>query len=303
MPTPHSSHPPRRGSDPRPYPGAPDRTRPHHARPATTRRRREHSPRGKAAAAIPSSVWAPPAPIDPALAWPPALIRQITTAFTEPGARVGLLPWPRTNATEHTPELDEQADDALAVIDRTGRVAVLDQVPNSGPAVRRAVVSRPFWDGLITPDAHHTALAPEHAEAVRGLAADVPNADLDLIITSLSPDASGDAVTDLVALHAARRLRTGGTLAVLTHSHQNDGVLVDPTGSIVAAGQNADLLYLQHLVVLHTPLHRHPLTPPDTTTPETTAESRARQVTPHRRIHSDLLVFAQPTDHANGEHP
>ncbi|MCA1229959.1 hypothetical protein LCD31_28455 [Saccharopolyspora sp. 6M] len=235
--------------------------------------------------------------MDPALAWPPALIRQITTAFTEPGARVGLLPWPRTNAAEHTPELDEQADDALAAIDRTGRTAVLDHVPSSGSAVA-GTVSRPFWDGLITPDAHHTAPAPDPAEAVRGPAADVPNADLDLIITSLSPDASGDAVTDLVALHAARRLRTGGTLAVLTHSHQHDGVLIDPTGSVVAAGQNADLLYLQHLVVLHTPLHRHPLTPPKTTT-----EARSGRVARHQRIHSDLLVFAQPTDHTNGEHP
>ncbi|MBB5070462.1 hypothetical protein BJ969_003550 [Saccharopolyspora gloriosae] len=247
-------------------------------------------------------MWAPTAPVDPALAWPAALIRQITTAFTEPGARVGLLPWPRTETTENTPELDEQADDALAAIDRTGRVAVLDQVPSPGTAAARAV-SRPFWDGLIAPDAHHTALTPEPADAVCGLAADVSDADLDLIITSLDPKASGDAVTDLVALHAARRLRTGGTLAVLTHSNQHDGVLVDPTGSVVAAGQNADLLYLQHLVVLHTPLHRHPLTSTETATPNSTAEGRTGRVAPHRRIHSDLLVFAQPTDHADGEHP
>ncbi len=301
MPRPHTpGNRPPRGSDPRPYPGAPDRTRPHHARPATTRRRREHSPRGKAAAAIPSSVWAPTAPIDPALAWPPALVRQITTAFTEPGARVGLLPWPRTNAAEHTPELDEQADDALAAIDRTGRVAIFDPAPNPASA---GAVSRPFWDGLITPDAHHTALTPDHADAGRDLATDESDADLELIITSLDPRASGDAVTDLVALHAARRLRTGGTLAVLTHSHQHDGVLVDPTGSIVAAGQNADLLYLQHLVVLHTPLHRHPLTPPEPTSTDTATAPRARWVAPHRRIHCDLLVFAQPTDHANGTHP
>ena len=76
--------------------------------------------------------------------------------------------------------------------------------------------------------------------------------------------------------------------------------LTDPTGSVVAAAQNADLLYLQHIVAVHTPIRdgafavelSHP-----TDDEYVLAEHRAAVrglPAPHLRIHSDVLVFAQP---------
>ena len=54
-------------------------------------------------------------------------------------------------------------------------------------------------------------------------------------------------------------LRGGGILAVLTRvRHTADGVLVDATGGIVASAQNADLLYLQHIVIPAQPLRPRP---------------------------------------------
>ncbi|MEY8043673.1 hypothetical protein AB8O55_30090, partial [Saccharopolyspora cebuensis] len=119
-PTPPSRS--RRGEDPRPYPGAPTRTRAH--RPRTNRHHaRPQSPRSTAETA-PASVWAPHAVIDPTQTWAPALIRQVVTAFSEHGARVGLLPWPTTQSPA-----DEQADDALAAIEHLGRTSVLEHLP------------------------------------------------------------------------------------------------------------------------------------------------------------------------------
>lgn len=90
-------------------------------------------------------------------------------------------------------------------------------------------------------------------------------------------------------------LRPGGILAVLTHSGQHRGRLVDPTGAIVGAAQAADLLYLQHIVVL-------PNDPADTTRPpahdhRTACDGHGQRsstrpsCTQHRRIHADLLIF------------
>ncbi|OZM76612.1 hypothetical protein CFP66_40425 [Pseudonocardia sp. MH-G8] len=103
--------------------------------------------------------------------------------------------------------------------------------------------------------------------------------------------------TDTVARLAARALRLGGVLAVLTHCDRSDGVLVDPTGPMVTAGQNADLLYLQHVVAVHLPpAHLRPR-------PAHRADGAADGRTPaaHRRVHSDVLIFAQP--HDAGAHP
>ncbi|WP_263249602.1 hypothetical protein [Saccharopolyspora rosea] len=221
------------------------------------------------------------------------VIRQITTAFSDHGARVGLLPWPTAHLDTqggNAPTLDEQADTALALIDKLGRSGVLEQLP--APVSESATAgASALSDPLINPDAHRV-------EPVLGPLVEPPQtsptgpvADLDLIITSLAPDDSGDAVSDLVALHASRRLRSGGVFTVLTHSEHRDGELVDPTGAVVAAGHNADLLYLQHVVVLHTPLHHGPFTP--ATKPPACGPGRGCR---HPRTHSDLLVFAQPTD-------
>ena len=128
--------------------------------------------------------------------------------------------------------------------------------------------------------------------------------DTDLIITSLRPEDGGDHASDLVALVAARLLRVGGILAVITHCDWTRGELVDPTGAVVASAQNADLLYLQHIIALHAPVRDgrfavESLTGLDGATAEEQARAEHRATvrglpTPHRRVHSDVLVFAQP---------
>src|SRR5262249_29401590 len=141
-------------------------------------------------------------------------------------------------------------------LDRTARVVRVAAEQNlTGPA------SRPFWADLVG-DQHRTpATATASSEpSPSGLdpaVLDGPDpvpADTDLIITSLRPEHSGEHTSDLVALVAARLLRVGGILAVLTHSDWSRGELIDPTGAVVASAQNADLLYLQHIVALHVPV-------------------------------------------------
>ena len=99
---------------------------------------------------------------------------------------------------------------------------------------------------------------------------------------------------------AAQALSGGGILAVLTRCRPGrDGKLVDPSGAIVAAAQNADLLYLQHIVI-----PAGPLRPPPSRRHDDRTAVRDEDVEGGggRGIggHIDLLVFAQP--HAYGLH-
>jgi hypothetical protein len=99
-----------------------------------------------------------------------------------------------------------------------------------------------------------------------------------------------------MTLLAARLLRVGGILAVLTHSDWSSGELLDPTGPLVTRAQNADLLYVQHIIALHIPVHCGQLGSAPTV--DQTAQAYGHgMATPHRRISSDVLVFAQPQDH------
>jgi hypothetical protein len=151
------------------------------------------------------------------------------------------------------------------------------------------------------------ALAPGTADVVITSLPMNPDEDADL---SADAEALTVAGRDLIAPAAARLLRAGGLLVVLTHSDWSRGWLLDPTGPVVAAAQNADLLYLQHIVALHTPIRDGELlTPPDD---DTAAAQYARTAhraqvrglpAPHRRTASDLLVFAQPADHQRAPQP
>ena len=88
---------------------------------------------------------------------------------------------------------------------------------------------------------------------------------------------------------AAGVLRGGGILAVLTRCHPTaDGALVDASGEIVASAQDADLLYLQHIVIPDRSLL--PLRRTDA------AQERSELDRPraHVVVHADLLVFARP---------
>lgn len=252
----------------------------------------------------PATVWlSRGSPNDLDAGWPLPVVAAIVTSFTDPGGHV-LLAWsppaPITPSTldrsptrPHHDEPDRELRDALTTVrdlDRTAQVTPIKPEPDPYPPA-----ASPSWADLINDPqrASDTDPAPRTREwSTPALDRfDGSAAGADLVITSLQPEHTGDRASDRVALAAARLLRTSGILAVLTHSDWSHGQLIDPTGAWVTAAQNADLLYLQHIVVVHAPVrdgefvidnpHPRPRTQPTT----------------HHRIHTDLLVFAQPHDH------
>jgi hypothetical protein len=156
--------------------------------------------------------------------------------------------------------------------------------------------SRPLPAELPSdPDSRHS-LTTDPLPGAAPSCIEAATEDADLIITSLHPQHSSPCASDHLTLLAARLLRKGGILAVLTHSDWSSGELTDPTGPLVASAQNADLLYLQHIVALHIPVRCGQLQ--DATTVAQTPQAHGRgMAAPHHRISSDVLVFAQPRDH------
>jgi hypothetical protein len=261
----------------------------------------------------PATVWVPRvSPSDLDAGWQPPVVENIVTSFTDPGGHVVLLPWPtpipitpgildRDPTRHHRDEPDRELQDALTAVrglDRTAQVIQIE--PEPGP---HHPAARPYWADLVsdpqrvgdTEPVPRTGGWSTPARDRFGGAA----AGADLVLTSLRPEHSGNRTSDQVALAAARLLRTGGILAVLTHCDWSGGQLVDPTGPVVAAAQNADLLYLQHIVVVHPPIHDGEFViEPEVTSPDDNPRpQRHGQPATHRRIHTDLLVFAQPHDH------
>ncbi|MEV8441913.1 hypothetical protein AB0425_31425 [Actinosynnema sp. NPDC051121] len=327
-----------RGGDRRPWPTAPTTTRVSPGKPAksTAGTGRSRS-RGSASTPTPATVWtAGSAPIDLDATWPAALVERIVTSFSKPAERVVLLDWPTPDhgrptlgafgadgVIDHVPGTapDPELADTIAAVERLDRAARVERVPVDPTST--APASRPFWADLVG----GVGPAPATIPTAPAITVEVPSLDAltepvdsaDLIVTSLPPHRSGDHghgnTADLIALYAARRLRVGGILVALTHCDWTSGELSDPTGAVVTAAQNADLLYLQHIVALHTPVrdgHFHLAdTHPDAhsdgvhgdrDTDDGDARARHRALVrglpaPHRRIHSDVLVFAQPHDH------
>ncbi|HJT04797.1 MAG TPA: hypothetical protein VJ757_14415 [Pseudonocardiaceae bacterium] len=302
----------RRGSHRQPYPNAPARAS--SARHGAPRASIPSRPRTPPTVPTPATVWAcGPTAVDPDATWPAPILTKIVTSFSKSGDRVVLMPWPTatprpliapgktgglTDRTR-TAERDAHLATTLAAIDDLDRTAALIHLQRdstaSGPA------SRPFWADLLqTPEApcpfgthRRTDCAPDTAASQL----DATTGTTDLIITSLHPEHSGDRASDHVALLAARLLRVGGILVVLTHSDWSSGELRDPTGPVVACAQNADLLYLQHIIALHTPIRRghFHLSPALARAP--VPHHSPGQPAPHHRISSDVLVFAQPHEH------
>lgn len=319
---PASTHPATsRSGNRRPYPTASTTTRVSLAKPGSTNARSRS--RGRGSTPTPATVWtAGPVPIEFDAAWPTPIISKIVDAFSKPGGQVVLLPWPtlepapgvRPSApvdagtvTDHAPEAEPGTElaDALATIkalDRTGRGVRVA----TDPTLTRPV-SRPFWVDLVSDPHDLPATVSQSPEPGVGNgmldSTEAVPADTDLIITRLHPERSGDHTSDLIALLAARLLRVGGILAVLTHCDWSDGELIDPTGAVIASAQNADLLYLQHIIALHTPVRDGQISAvPDDPTGEREVRARHRATVrglpaSHRRIHSDVLVFTQPRDH------
>ncbi|MGH3856922.1 MAG: hypothetical protein ACRDR6_26270 [Pseudonocardiaceae bacterium] len=311
-----STRPPRihRGGQGKPYPSAPTRTAA--SRRGTRRASTPTRPDTASPAPTPATVWACGAtPIDPDAPWPTPIVTKIVTSFSEPGDRVVVLPWPTAPSrlphalmgadglTDRAPETDpdDQLATALTAIEDLDRTARVIRV--QADSIDRGPASPPFWADLLGgPNNPHTPESDSLSGDAPGPTAarfELAAWDTELIITSLRPEHSADRASDHVALLAARLLRVGGILAVLTHSDWSRGELVDPTGPIVACAQNADLLYLQHIVALHTPIHYGQfLREPHGAQAPTPDSAPVRGLpAPHHRISSDVLVFAQPHDH------
>jgi hypothetical protein len=304
----------RRGSHRQPYPNAPVRAS--SPRRGTPRAGTPRHPRTSPMGPTPATVWAcGPTPVDPDATWPTPILTKIVTSFSKPGDRIALLPWPTATPqplpapvgtrglTDRAPtaKSDDYPATALATIDDLDRTVALIHLQMDPTAA--GPVSRPFWADLLpTPEGPRPPQTQPHPGGAPDAAATRPNittGTTDLIITSLRPEHSGDRASDHLALLAARLLRVGGILTVLTHSDWCSGELLDPTGPFVACAQNADLLYLQHIIALHTPIRRgHFHLPPalDGAPARHHTTGRGRPA-PHRRISSDVLVFAQPHDH------
>jgi hypothetical protein len=258
-----------------PYPSAPDPV----ALSARTRRSPKRSTTSRELPPIPPTVWtAGPDPIDPVATWPMRTIETITTSFSAPGDRVLLAPWPTAEeATSRTAGAGE-LDAALDAVHALGR----------HPAITKLQ--------LLT--AKEMFISDEAASA--WLSADER---VDLVITSLPPERGADGSAEAVAIAAARALAFGGILAVYTHNDWSSGRLTDPSGPMIAAAQNADLFYLQHIVTLYTPIRNGRLQPP-TATDRADLEPGCRDLgapMAHVRAHGDVLVFAQA--HADAAQP
>jgi hypothetical protein len=105
---------------------------------------------------------------------------------------------------------------------------------------------------------------------------------------------------DGLGLLGANLLAPGGVLAVLTHSERRGGRLIDPTSAVVASAQAADLLYLQHIVVLTAPLPatRSGAAPSTGQRPadaqhEPASDAAGEEPAPGHGL-MDLLLFLQP---------
>ncbi|MFE2755416.1 hypothetical protein ACFXGA_25775 [Actinosynnema sp. NPDC059335] len=320
----------RRGEDRRPWPTAPTTTRVSPAKPIgdTTRSRS----RGSASTPTPATVWTAAHPIDLDATWPAALVERIVTSFSHPAAQVVLLTWPTTDeqppgtvlagidgVIDHAPGTDPNPElaDAVRTIEHLDRAVRVEHVPTA-PTVTDPT-SRPFRADFANgtgPASATTSTTPVFAiEATARHDRSTTTGSADLVITSLPPHHPGVRAADLVAPAATSLLRAGGILAVLTHCDWTSGELTDPTGTVVTAGQNADLLYLQHIVAVHAPVRDGRLHLTETARDQgcdgtsdhsdtNDAQGRARHralvrglPAPHRRIHSDVLVFAQPHDH------
>ncbi|MEV4644948.1 hypothetical protein [Saccharopolyspora sp. NPDC049357] len=175
--------------------------------------------------------------------------------------------WPCATATQDRPAQRwprSVLDEIIHGFSSAGeRVAFL----NAAPAELRALHSV----------LHTHQRRPADEAGVRGTA--------DLAVAVVSPEPGHAETSKHLAQQAAALLAAGGVLVVLTHHQLHDGRLVDPTGAVVTAAQDEDLLYLQHIVALLAPLNE--LT-------RSTPPAHHDGPSVHSRVHLDLLVFAQP---------
>lgn len=261
------------------------------ARRSSTARSRERATgtESRPHAVVPASVWPPETPVDPDAAWPEPILDRIVTTLSAPGQAVALLtdqpatdpPGPGYGTAARAivpPGTLAAARERIEAHDRRSRIAHW-QPETSGAA-------EPFWSRFVHPSPETTGTGhgndhdsqpyprPAHAALRR------PAESAALVVAAVNPTGVGDDF----GVAAAQLLRDGGTLAVITHCDCQRGQLIDPSGSIVASAQNADLIYLQHIVALH-----HPIASGHLTRSHRGAAGTSKR---HRRVHSDVYLFA-----------
>lgn len=293
-PAPRRPHSPRspQPAHPRGRESATDST----TRPPASRRR---SPRTRAGSSTPATVWAcGSSPIAADTPWPTPILEKIVTSFTTRHAEVVLLDLQTAAQTGDRMEGPRSglgdaaaARDALDDLDRTTRVVHTVEVNTGTAANGWADPPAALPDGEVI---RHAPLVDDRLGGEERRA--------DLVIASLAPEDGTTRRCDHLARSAARLLRTGGILAVLTHTDTTGGRLVDPSGPVVSAAQNADLLYLQHIVALLTPIQDGRLRI-DADDRRTSSAQTPVHLVPHHRVHADVLIFAQPHEHPSPTPP
>ncbi|WP_435593833.1 hypothetical protein [Nocardia sp. bgisy118] len=196
---------------------------------------------------VPSTLWAlGPEPLDPDDRWPEPVLAHTIAEFSEPGSRVMLVGWPAPTAR--------------------GNLRVLE--PDTAAAV--AAIGDLDRHGLDAPTDRNRSGEP-----------------VDLVIASLLAEHFDPiAAAEHVAALATEVMAMGGLLVVLSRCrHSDSGVLTDPAGSVVAAAQAADLLYLQHIIAA--PVSGTAVTAPP-------ADPASSGTAPHVVAHTDVFVFLQP---------
>lgn len=203
-------------------------------------------------AEVPSTIWATrPDALDHRDPWPTAIVTRAVTEFSRPDDQVLVFTPPTSTAGRRR---TSRTRDALTTIEGLARSGTIDHLGDRrGPS--------------------HTRTQREADEA--GL----------VLASLLPPEDVAVSVVDRIVTRAAARLAAGGVLVVFTRaSHSRDGVLLDPTGVIVAAGQAADLLFLQHIVAV-------PIADGAIVAPGVDASRRAPL---HEIAHTDVTVLLRP---------
>lgn len=269
-----------RPAQPTSHRGPRNTTRPTQTRARRTQNRTDREP-------VPITVWTPTEETRaPDTTWPTTLVTQLVEALSKPDDHVLLLPTPANPQHQYgTAGVGSLAETEDTVREHGRRVSTVLLDPPA--AARASSADKGAAGALLEHPTSHSANTDPLA-APPGEHRDEQAPQPHLILTHLVPEAAEPPALEHLAAAAAHRLAPGGTFAVLTHSDHVGDRLRDPSGLVVAAGQRADLLYLQHLVLLLTPVRDGQLTP-------TNSSEDAPAPPRHRRTHADALLFVHPT--------
>ncbi|MEU8175605.1 hypothetical protein AB0C14_22220 [Microbispora hainanensis] len=138
-------------------------------------------------------------------------------------------------------------------------------------------------------EATYLALAHRRGEAALVVVRRTCDAEPNTASIDGSPD--GSPLVEPAAL-----LAPGGHLVVVTGLHLIEGRPHDPMPGLIREAQRAGLVYLQHIVAVHSPIRRRQIVL--SLLPAHIAARRTQAVSPHvptvLRAHADVLIFSKP---------